>query len=861
MPLQSALPMVLNLSGFKQTRVEVQSLSWQHVNIESLTFTLADKTRVYSEDIVWHFSPWRLLSGELGQLNVTKISVQLASKKSLKTNRPAALPVASINYQLPNLKAFFGTYFHQFRLSQVALTHTDFNANFKFLLNSKQADLEGELRSLQRDKSINFKLQFDVAGALTARFYHKQKIYAKIQANIQQSATQSQLTLSQSMPDMTLFSSFLPATMQTWFAAFKSQSLQANLSLPNQGVLPNSAAVSIQVGLQTRAHKINAKQSWHTGALQLEVDKKAGNDGVDFKLSAAKPLSASVYRLHNMLPKIQVKLLNTKAQSLVSGHCQLLLMQCQGQAYLRLLAVSQDNRVTLKLKPTFNWQVSEHLQLTSSLDFLANLNLADVPVRTTRVSSQITASLDAQNNWRIHLPTGVKQSLQLKAINGWQTAQPLALTWLSDWQGSGQLHRIFATKFEPLSLQLNPVVLQQSLKHAELLLGVTDILCRPADLWQERVLNCSLNAHIKRSNYGDWPVPEMMLSSELSYLHKAQALQASGRLTGANKQLKLNYKLAHKLDVNKGNMQLHLEDMSLKLADLKLKKLSKLSKLNILNGYANAQGWLNYQKQGEKWQLTPDVMLTINQLAGVYDNSSVFEDWNLHLTLHRPENKDYLLAANLRGAAFNPGVKIQQLLASGQMQVPEDLQSFQLKVHQINANLFAGRIYTPPFVYASKKKVNAISVVAEGLSLTQIAQLSKGSKVSASGTLDGAIPILLDAKGVNVPNAKLFARAPGGLVKFKSGAGDSLKQSNAVVGIAIDALANFHYNQLNIEANYQPKGDMLAKLKFTGFNPDFFDGQATNLNVNLTSNLLDLLESARIADNLIENIEDKYGAN
>ena len=40
--------------------------------------------------------------------------------------------------------------------------------------------------------------------------------------------------------------------------------------------------------------------------------------------------------------------------------------------------------------------------------------------------------------------------------------------------------------------------------------------------------------------------------------------------------------------------------------------------------------------------------------------------------------------------------------------------------------------------------------------------------------------------------------------------------------------------------------------------PDFFDGQKTHLNVNLDYNLLDLLESLRIANDVIEKVEQKY---
>ena len=57
---------------------------------------------------------------------------------------------------------------------------------------------------------------------------------------------------------------------------------------------------------------------------------------------------------------------------------------------------------------------------------------------------------------------------------------------------------------------------------------------------------------------------------------------------------------------------------------------------------------------------------------------------------------------------------------------------------------------------------------------------------------------------------------------------------------------------------YQPDGQLNLSLQFEGKNPDFFDGQKTHLNVNLDYNLLDLLESLRIANDVIEKVEQKY---
>jgi len=120
------------------------------------------------------------------------------------------------------------------------------------------------------------------------------------------------------------------------------------------------------------------------------------------------------------------------------------------------------------------------------------------------------------------------------------------------------------------------------------------------------------------------------------------------------------------------------------------------------------------------------------------------------------------------------------------------------------------------------------------------------------------LPIVLTADGPMVPGGNLFARDPGGTVKYQDASAEALASADQSVGMAMQLLQNFHYDQLRTGVRYQPDGQLNLALQFEGNNPDFFDGQATHLNVNLDYNLLDLLESLRVANDVIENVESKY---
>src|SRR5690606_27443725 len=108
------------------------------------------------------------------------------------------------------------------------------------------------------------------------------------------------------------------------------------------------------------------------------------------------------------------------------------------------------------------------------------------------------------------------------------------------------------------------------------------------------------------------------------------------------------------------------------------------------------------------------------------------------------------------------------------------------------------------------------------------------------------------------PAGNLFARDPGGVIRYQSPAADALGQSDQSVGLAMQILENFHYNQLQTGVLYQPDGQLDLALQFQGKNPDFFGGQATHLNVNLEYNLLDVLGSLRVTQDVITRLEEKY---
>ena len=176
----------------------------------------------------------------------------------------------------------------------------------------------------------------------------------------------------------------------------------------------------------------------------------------------------------------------------------------------------------------------------------------------------------------------------------------------------------------------------------------------------------------------------------------------------------------------------------------------------------------------------------------------------------------------------------------------------------MHTDVLGGRINVPLIRYDTRQEVNAFGIEVEGLQLEQLAALESGSGVTATGRLDGVLPIILLPEGPQIPAGSLYARAPGGVVQFRGATADSLKQSDPSVSLAMQVLNDFRYDKLQTDVTYQPDGELNLGLQFQGYNPTFFDGQATHFNLNLEYNLLDLLESLRVSNDIVQKLENKY---
>ena len=486
-------------------------------------------------------------------------------------------------------------------------------------------------------------------------------------------------------------------------------------------------------------------------------------------------------------------------------------------------------------------------------------------------------------HWQLSLPHGLNnQSQYLETLFSEKpNAQLSAVHWklLPDWFIEGIDNEItqakdFSIVVEQLKWQHKKEVLQLDNAQVSCNLDWLKLQYSPQLRSQQALAQLPLACHWQiqndASHWNQWPVPSLLFKGniDLTSLDLKQAkLTASMKLSGLANSLDLSLLAQHDFsNLQQGSAQLYLNSLKLDWQKMGLIQMAELTQVQLLDGSISAQGWVQWQQFQEDvfddtstaWRWQPDLMLRIDDMSGIYQALTTWEDIDVQLAIRRPFYSDFRIDSQISALSVNPGINIANVLARSTATIQADLSQALIVIEEVHTDVLGGRINVPLIRFDTRQAVNAFGIEIEGLQVAQIAALEAGSGITASGELDGILPIILLPEGPQVPAGSLFARAPGGIVQFRGATADSLKESDPSVSLAMKVLDDFRYDKLQTNITYQPDGELNLGLQFQGHNPTFFDGQATHFNLNLDYNLLDLLESLRISNDIVQKLENKY---
>ncbi|MBL4796350.1 MAG: YdbH domain-containing protein [Oleispira sp.] len=570
----------------------------------------------------------------------------------------------------------------------------------------------------------------------------------------------------------------------------------------------------------------------------------------------------------------------------------------QGKLQQVLQAEKINNEITMDISGAFNNSIESGSEFTlqKHLDINLKQNNERWPRLTNKTSGDIifTAQKNVQVtgddfwHWQLNLPFGLnsKTTYNEPLPDALAQGELSQINWqlLPDWQLQGIDSELTDAKaLNILVRDLSWVETKNSSKKKSFILEQAELSCafdwlklqyspqlRSSSTLESLPLSCDWKVENRASHWQEWPVPALTFTgsvhlSSLDFSHTKMRTEA--KLIGLKQRLDFSLHAQHDFSgMQKGAAQLYLNNLNLEWDELGLTEMMDLTQAQLLGGTLSAQGWLQWQQYQEDifdddsiaWRWQPDIMLRADDLAGIYNNTTAWEDVDIQMAIRRPFYQSFKLVSQISANSLNAGIEISNILARSTTTIEPDFSKALVVIEEIHSDVLGGQVKVPLIRFDTSQEINAFGIEIEGLQLSQLAALEAGSGISVTGTLDGLLPIILLPQGPQVPAGILYARSPGGVVKYQNQVASALKESDPSVSLAMQILEDFHYDKLQTNITYQPNGELKLGLQFQGKNPTFFDGQATHLNLNLDYNLLDLLESLRISNDIVQTLENKY---
>ena len=155
-----------------------------------------------------------------------------------------------------------------------------------------------------------------------------------------------------------------------------------------------------------------------------------------------------------------------------------------------------------------------------------------------------------------------------------------------------------------------------------------------------------------------------------------------------------------------------------------------------------------------------------------------------------------------------------------------------------------------------------LTVLVRELDLHKILSLEQQKGLQGSGMLDGTIPVTVTSRGLVVKDGSFEARPPGGVIQYSASpdATQAVTQANANMQMVLQSLSNFHYNVLQVGAQYAESGVLQLQARLEGKNPDQKKSPPIQFNLTVQENVPALLKSLRLLDDLEDSVQRRFSS-
>jgi hypothetical protein len=251
-----------------------------------------------------------------------------------------------------------------------------------------------------------------------------------------------------------------------------------------------------------------------------------------------------------------------------------------------------------------------------------------------------------------------------------------------------------------------------------------------------------------------------------------------------------------------------------------------------------------------KGKASADVKLGLEKLTG--DAGPVlFQNLNGVIEIDEPWPVSTRPSQQLAIEQFIAGLPMTNALVRFELHGP------QLKIEEGRLDMAGGRASIAPTDIALNAAGQRMTLNIDQLSVSELFKIAGIAGLSGEGAISGTAPITLFPNGIIVDNAKFAAQAPGVLRYDAAQAPGALSSAGSSVGMALQALSDFHYKELIVTLNRKLTGDAELGLHIAGSNPSFYNGYPVEFNLNLSGKLDEVLRKGLAGYRLPSIIQER----
>ena len=272
---------------------------------------------------------------------------------------------------------------------------------------------------------------------------------------------------------------------------------------------------------------------------------------------------------------------------------------------------------------------------------------------------------------------------------------------------------------------------------------------------------------------------------------------------------------------------------------------------DIIAGEIEGLANISWSKQlDESWRFGGPVALKIDRLSGYYGDY-FFVDLNTDLFAEAttPLGIQVSNPASASLSRIDIGVPLEDL----SWQYRFDTVNREVQISDFDTALLGGNLNIPAARYNPTRDRQQVDVVLADLRVDSLVNLAEYPELQADGLISGYLPFIIEGDSISIEKGLVAALKPGGSIHYTPASPSP--SSNQSLQLVNDALANYQYQTMNTEVFYSEEGELLLNVQLQGSNPDMNNGQAINLNVNITDNIPSLLKSLQASRVITDELE------